>query len=90
MMKNYPPRNRGLLWMWRGRVECYPSPCDAPRWVLNCGLLRKPCVGCERSIMKREWYMRHPTLGPICRDCFGSDGLPEAGSRGCRGQSPLR
>lgn len=71
MKKNDPRRNLIQTWNWGGKVDLYLDPMKAPRWVLNRGALRDPCdvAGCKRFIVKGEWYVRHPFLGVVCRDC---------------------
>jgi hypothetical protein len=71
MKRNDPRRNLIPMWHWGDHVELYTDPRKAPRWVLNRGALRDPCdvAGCKRLVMKGEWYIRHPFLGVVCRDC---------------------
>lgn len=77
MKKNDPHRNLIPTWHWGDRVELYNDPRKAPRWVLNRGALLDPCdvAGCKRLVMKGEWYIRHPFLGVVCRDCSVSFGV---------------
>lgn len=73
-MKSTDPRGNLIqTWQWgdMGEVEIYVDPKKAPRWILNRGLLMSPCdvMGCKRFIERSEWYVRHPFLGVVCRDC---------------------
>jgi hypothetical protein len=69
--KNDPHRNLIQTWSWGTRVDVYTDPKKAPRWIHCRGLLRDPCdvVGCKRHILAGEWYVRHPFLGVVCREC---------------------
>ena len=71
MHPNDPTRNRIQTWSWGDRVELYAVPSQAPRWIKCRGLLRDPCdvAGCKRFIDRGEWYVSHPFLGVVCRDC---------------------
>jgi hypothetical protein len=81
MKANDPRRNLIPTWNWGGHVEIYTEPKTAPRWVLNRGSLFDPCevAGCKRHILKGEWYVRHPFLGPVCEACARSFGIVRNG-----------
>ena len=76
MKRNDPHRNLIGSWHWGDRVELYVEGRKAPRWVLNRGQLGSPCdvAGCKRYIERGEWYVRHPFLGVVCRDCASKFG----------------
>ncbi len=76
MKLNDPHRNLIQTWCWGARVDVYTDPKTAPRWVLNKGALLNPCdvAGCKEFIPTGAWYVRHPFLGIVCRDCSGTFG----------------